>query len=94
MLALGLYLDITGKPEWIAATLMLAGFVVFVVVGLLTEYQRLKSFVCPCCQAPITDWDTNETHRILFNCPWCQSSWEIEYKERPCPGLVVSSVNP
>lgn len=82
ILALGIYLYFTGKPEWIAGTVMLGGFVVFGLAGLLIEFHRLKAFVCPCCQAPIKDWDTNETRRILFNCARCESGWDIEYKER------------
>lgn len=81
-LGLGFYLYFTGAPEWVPGAVMLAGFVVFGLVGLLIEHQRLKAFVCPCCQAPIKDWDTNETHRILFNCARCASSWDIKYKER------------
>ena len=83
ILAVGFYLYFTGTPEWIAGAVMLAGFVAFGLAGLLIECQRLKAFVCPCCNAPIEDWDTNETHRILFNCTRCDSSWDIEYKERP-----------
>jgi len=82
-LAVGYYLYFTGKPEWIADTVMLAGFVVFGLARIWIEHQRLKAFVCPCCRAPIEDWDINETHRILFNCARCESSWDIEYKERP-----------
>lgn len=83
ILALGLCLYFTGTPEWIAGTVMLGGFVVFGLAGLLVEYQRLKAFVCPCCQAPIKDWDTNETHRILFSCARCESNWDVEFNERP-----------
>lgn len=80
--AVGYYLYFTGAPEWIAGTVTLGGVVVFGLAGLLIEYLRVKPFVCPCCRAPIQDWDTNESHRILFNCARCESSWDIEYKER------------
>ena len=83
ILAVGFYLYFTGTPEWIAGIVMLSGFVVFGFAGFLIECHRLKAFVCPGCRAPIRDWDTNETHRILFNCARCESSWDIEYKERP-----------
>lgn len=83
ILALGFYLYFEGAPEWLAGAVMLAGFVVFGLAGLLIEYQRLRAFVCPCCRSPIKDWDTNEAHRILFNCARCESRWDIEYKERP-----------
>src|SRR5215469_10327900 len=84
ILAVGLSLYFAGKPEWIADTVMLAGFVVFGLARIWIEHQRLKAFVCPCCQASIKDdWDITETHRILFNCARCESTWDIEYKERP-----------
>jgi hypothetical protein len=85
ILAFGLYMYFRGTPEWIPGTVMLGGFVVFGLAGLLIEYQRLKAFVCPGCEAPIKDWETNETHRILFNCARCRSSWDIKYKECPSP---------
>lgn len=83
ILALGYYLYFTGISEWIADSVMLGGFVVFGLAAIWIDHRRLKAFVCPCCQAPIKDWDINETHRILFNCTRCRSNWDIEYKERP-----------
>lgn len=83
ILGIGFYLYFTGTPEWLAGGMMLAGFVVFGVAGLLIEQRRLRVFSCPRCEAPIQDWDTNENHRILFNCARCASRWEIEYKLRP-----------
>ena len=81
----GFYLYFTGSPESIAGAVMLAGFVVFGLIGLLIEQQRLREFVCPRCQAPIGDWDTNEKYRILFNCARCESRWDIEYKPLSIP---------
>jgi hypothetical protein len=83
ILALGYSLYFTGAPEWIAETVMLGGIVVFGLARLVIEYQGHKAFVCPCCQAPINDWDISETRRILFDCARCESSWDIEYKEHP-----------
>lgn len=82
-LGLGFYLYFTGTPERLAGVVMLAGFVVFGLVGLLIEHQRLRAFVCPHCNAPIEEWDTNEKHRILFDCVRCESRWDIEYRRGP-----------
>lgn len=79
----GFYLYFTGSPESVAGAVMLAGFVIFCLIGLLIEMRGLGAFVCPGCQAPIGEWDTNEKHRILFNCVRCESKWDIEYKPRP-----------
>lgn len=84
------YLYFTGSPEWLAGAVMLTGFVVFGLVGLLIELQKLRAFVCPSCQSPIRDWDTNEKHRILFNCSRCESSWDIEYRPRPFPAKLLN----
>lgn len=83
ILADGFYLYFTGSPESVAGAVMLAGFVVFCLIGLLIEMRGLRAFVCPGCQAPIGDWDTNERHRILFNCARCESRWDIGYKPPP-----------
>lgn len=83
MLGLGFYLDFTGTREWLAGAVMLAGFFVFGLFGLLIERQMLKAFECPGCKAPIQDWDTNDEHRIFFNCARCESRWDIEYKRQP-----------
>lgn len=81
--ALGFYLFFTGTPQWIVGEVMLAGFFVFILAGFLIEQLRLRAFACPRCRAGIKDWDTNETHRILFNCARCGSRWDIEYKLWP-----------
>lgn len=82
ILGVSYYLYFTGSPEWLAAAVMLPGLAVFGLIGLLIEHHRLKAFVCPHCQAPIRDWDTNEQHRILFHCAQCETRWDIEYKPR------------
>ena len=84
-LGLGFYLYFTGVPELLAGVVMLAGFVVFALAGLWIEHQRLRAFVCPGCQTPIKDWDTNENHRILFHCARCETRWDVEYKPEPMP---------
>jgi hypothetical protein len=92
-LGLGFYLFFRGATQWVVGVVMLTGFAISAFAGLLFEYQRLKPFVCPRCQAPIQDWDTNETHRILFNCVHCGSNWDIDYKRHPqaepTPSLAV-----
>lgn len=81
--ALGFYLLFTGARQWVVGAVMLTGFFVFVLAGFLLEQLRLRAFACPRCRAAIKDWDTNESHRILFNCVRCGSRWDIEYKLWP-----------
>jgi hypothetical protein len=80
VIGVGFYLLFTGAPQWIASVVMVAGFTVFSLTGFLLEQHRLKAFACPGCHTPIHDWNTNESHRILFNCTRCNSNWDIEYK--------------
>ena len=83
VVGLAFYLFFTGTSQWLVGVVMLSGFVIFSLAGFLIEQQSLKQFACPRCEAPIEDWDTNETHRVLFHCAHCKSSWDIEFKPRP-----------
>lgn len=90
VIGLAFYLFFTGTSQWLVGAVMLVGFAVFGLAGFLIEQQSLKQFACPRCEAPIEDWDTNETHRILFRCDRCNSSWDIEFKPYPEPELRPS----
>jgi hypothetical protein len=83
LVGLGAFLFCLGKPVWLAATLSVAGLMVFGFAGFTVEQWMLGMFVCPRCQTRIQDWSRDSRYRVCYDCSSCGITWNIGYKQYP-----------